>query len=292
MNRPMSDTLTLELMGEVTLDDLAIAMVEFKAVVQALTAELRGDADPPQWIIEDLHSGSALAVIRGRGSAPTVDAVVRAYEEVGEALETHRPVPHGPRVQTAARRLARLATGRIPAIRFETPNRDYFVAGVRPEPRPRLEVSPPPAEPPPALLALPTPSKPEPTPSERHQVAVVAPLHVVEAWGAVEGRLQTLTNRDGLRFTLFDTLHDRAVSCYLDPNFPQDEMREKWGRRARVEGWVKREAASGRPINVRRVCRIDILPELGTFDFRSVRGVLPFDPKRRAEDTIRGLRDA
>ena len=51
--------------------------------------------------------------------------------------------------------------------------------------------------------------------------------------GAITGRVQTLSNRAGLRFNLYDTLFDKAVACYLA--LGQEEfMREAWGQRDRV----------------------------------------------------------
>ena len=76
--------------------------------------------------------------------------------------------------------------------------------------------------------------------------------------GAVTGRVQTLTSRAGLRFNLYDAVHDKAVGCYLAPG-QEELMRETWGRRARVSGSVSREAVTGRPMVVRQVFDVDIL---------------------------------
>lgn len=56
----------------------------------------------------------------------------------------------------------------------------------------------------------------------------------ISAYSAIEGVVQTLTSRRGLRFTLFDSLHDQAVSCYLEDG-QEELMRGVWGRRAKAK---------------------------------------------------------
>ena len=110
------------------------------------------------------------------------------------------------------------------------------------------------------------------------------------AYGAVEGRIQTLSNRYSLRFTLFDAFHDRAVSCYLDEG--QDDIREAWGRRANVEGLVAREPDSGRPVSIRVISSIEILPD-DMPHYEEARGIVPVpDGAPSPEEIIRRLRDA
>ncbi len=112
------------------------------------------------------------------------------------------------------------------------------------------------------------------------------------AYGAFEGRVQTISNRGGLRFTLFDLLHDKAVSCYLAEG-QQDIMADVWGRMAVVEGWVTRDPRTGRPRSVRRVRTVtakgDGLPD----GWRQARGAVPVPiGALSAEAAIRRIRDA
>jgi hypothetical protein len=112
------------------------------------------------------------------------------------------------------------------------------------------------------------------------------------AYGAVEGRVQTLSNRGGLRFTLYDSLDDHAVSCYLVEGY-EEMMRDAWGRRAVVEGWVSRDSVTGRPQTVRRVQAVQVLPETKHGGYRDARGAVPVDSEElRPEVVIRRLRDA
>ena len=118
-----------------------------------------------------------------------------------------------------------------------------------------------------------------------------APLMLPPAYSAIEGRIQTLTNRYSLRFTLFDFLHDRAVACYLQEG-QEAIIREAWGRRAVVEGLVAREAETGRPASVRNISSIEVLPDTMPH-YAEARGIVPVpDGAPSPEDLIRRLRDA
>jgi hypothetical protein len=125
-------------------------------------------------------------------------------------------------------------------------------------------------------------------------VEVVAPTKSAtpypQTFGAVEGRIQTLSSRGGLRFTLYDTLHDKAVSCYLTEGF-EDQMRDAWGRRAVVEGRVTRHPETGRPLAIRGITAVEVLPEVARHAYRDLRGLSPRE-SLSAEDAIRRLRDA
>ena len=122
--------------------------------------------------------------------------------------------------------------------------------------------------------------------------AIPATETVRTALGAVEGRVQTLTERKSLRFTLYDGLHDRAVSCYVRED-QQEVMRDWWGKRAIVEGEVSRDIESGRPIAVRKITRVQVLSEVERGSYLSARGVAPMKPgSPLPEEVIRWLRDA
>lgn len=118
-----------------------------------------------------------------------------------------------------------------------------------------------------------------------------APSERRRAYGAVRGRIQTLSSRGQLRFTLYDTLRNRAVSCYLAQG-QHDLMRHAWDQVALVEGVVTRDA-DGRPLSIRRVTDIHVLAEAGPSDYLQARGALKVDAATPApEEVIRRLRDA
>jgi hypothetical protein len=117
-------------------------------------------------------------------------------------------------------------------------------------------------------------------------------METMPVYGAIEGRIQTLTNRGSLRFTLYDTHNDKAVSCYVAEG-QEDLLRDVWGRRALVEGRIRRDSQTGRPLTIRDVRRIVPLPEPEPYRFYEARGILPLMPgEEMPEERIRRLRDA
>lgn len=247
------DTITLALNGEVTMAHFASAMSDLRALVQALSEEL-GVAEQVEWLVYDLQVGSANTTLRGEADVlKQVERVVEAYTEVGEALQSRQRPPFSDRVVRAAYGITDILDDRVTSVRFETADKDVTIVE-------RLGVT-------------------------------VAPA-TVRSYGAIEGIVQTLTNRKGLRFNLYDTLHDRAVSCYVQEG-KEDLMREIWGKRASVEGEVSRESVSGRPVAVRGIMAIRMLPEMKKGSYLEARGVVPLKAgASMPEEIIRQLRDA
>lgn len=207
-----------------------------------------------KWVIEDLQSGSATVTLVAETGTPDQAAkVVADYESIGKALANHEPLPHNhnKRVQNAAAGIQELAHT-MEYVRFETPDGDYIVAGN----------------------------------------GAVAPRRSLKvSIGAITGRVQTLTNRGSLRFTLYDHIHDKAVACYLQPG--QEELiREVWGRRARVSGTVYRDGVLGLPAEVRQILKIEPLAEPTPGSYQQARGALAGLPgDEKPEAVIRRLRD-
>lgn len=255
----MGDSLTLVLDGTVTLDDFARAVTEFRGLVAALSEEVAPDSEI-QWVITGLEYSSALATAQGRGKRESVGGVVGAYERVGEALEQSRPVPFSDRAQRHARALSLLVSDRIPFVKFETEDVDSIVR----RPAPKLVAVG--ATPQPLVKKFPS------------------------ALGAVEGMVETVSSRGGLRFTLYDTLHDKAVSCYLKPGY-EEIMRNLWGKRAIVSGNINRDTETGRPLTVRQVTAATLIPERGPEDWRGARGALAGRMMLAPETIIRAARD-
>jgi len=257
----MSDTVTLELQGTVSLSDFSTAVARFDALIAALTAE--SDGGGIAWQIDALEYSSAITTARGvstNGTIPErIDRVVRAYLEVGQALESGGTIPFSPVVKQSADALVRMLNGgTIKAIRFETADDDAIVRQ-------------------PSTLTIP---------------AAPAPRPRSASYGAVTGRIQTLTSRNALRFAIYDHIHDRAVSCYLVEG-GQAIMREMWDRMATVEGWVSRDPESGRPLTVRRVSNVTPLPEREPDGYKRARGAMPRgNDEPLPEVLIRRLRDA
>ena len=207
-----------------------------------------------KWVIADLQSGSATITLIAETEAPDKAAkVVADYENIGKALSTHAPLPdtYSKRVQKAVAGLQTLAHT-MEYVRLETPQGDYIVPG-------------------------------------QNGVGPIPALRV--SIGAITGRVQTLTNRGGLRFKLYDHIHDKAVSCYLQPG-QEELMRTAWGRRARVSGTVSRDGVLGLPVAVRQILNVEVLPEPTPGSYQQARGTLASLPgDEKPEAVIRRLRD-
>ena len=248
-----NDTLTFALGGQIELDVFSDGIRRLRDLVHALTREL-GVAREVRWLLEDLQGGSAIATLRGESDDPAkVERVVQAYATVGAALERHEAITFGPRVIRAAVAVNSLVTGSVEYVRFETPLDDFTIR-------------------------------------QQGQTPTVSPI--VVSIGGVEGRVQTLNNRGTLRFNVYDTIHDRPVACYLQES-QEELMREAWGRRARVSGRVSRERETGRPVAVRGILDVEILPEVEPGSYRVACGAVPRKKSDALpEQVIRQLRDA
>ncbi len=208
------------------------------------------------WVVDDLQPGSASVTLLGEANDPfAVERIVDDYERIGAALASHIPMPaFDSKVMRTVNDIQIRAKG-MEYIRFETPVEDYTIY-------PNGNYI----------------SRPAPTPT----VAI----------GAITGRVQTLTNRSRLRFNLYDSIFDKAVACYLSPG-QEELMRTAWGRRARVSGRVYREASTGKPVTIRQIMNVEILPDVPPGSYRQARGAVPRPPGAPlAEDAIRRLRDA
>ncbi len=247
------DTVTLGLQGDVSLAKFADAVRGFANLIQALSAE--ESVPGARWEVTGLEAGSAVATATGiaEGAEEGIGRVVVAYLEVGRALMEGTTIPYASHVRDHAIGLTRLLGGGVDAITFETADDEATIVAA-----PTAEVP-----------AVPTESR--------------------QAYGTVTGRVQTLTNRSGLRFVLYDALHDKAVSCYIDEEM-EDEARDIWGKLATVEGWVSRDPVTDRPLRVRRIRRIVVEDEGDPRGYEGARGAVPRGEQDRAEIRIRRLR--
>ncbi len=251
-----NDSITLALDGEVQIKDFASAMDGFRKLIAALTRAV-GGRQSVEWIITNLDAGSATVTARGESrSLETVEHIAQGYLTVGRALRERERVPYSSRVSNPADKLINLLDGRISSIRFETVEADVIIR------------------------------------SEAASEYVSAPA-LVTAYGAIEGVVQALSMRRGLRFTLYDTIFDKAVSCYLKEG-RESIMRDAWGRRAIVEGTVARDSDTVRAVSVRQVSAVEIMRDPEPGSYRHARAISPRRPDDGLlpEDRIRRLRDA
>lgn len=247
------DTVTLALSGEVHLDDFSVAIACFHRMIKGLTDQLAQDA--VEWTVESLEVGSAIATVKGISADDAdVSKVVDGYESLAQALHRRDVVLQcSPPVSKAARELVGIINGRVSSIRFETDSFDVDVSSAD---------------------------------------GIVDVGSAEANYGAVRGRIQSISNRGRLRFTLYDDIDDHAISCYLVDESEQEKLREAWGRFAIVEGIVRRNPVTGRPSTVRQVTAVTILDEGTSFDYRDAIGCAPaLDDRVSPEAAIRRGRD-
>ena len=279
------NTVTLALDGDVTLEEFAEAIAGFNEVVAGLCEE---SGEQMEWVIDDLQYSSTIVTGRGVGEPANVQKVVSGFADVGRAVENNAPIRHTRKVRNGLRRIfSRRHYRHSRTVRFETADSESIIsiesvnlpADVLEEPETQEQQ---------IARVLLQPTEPAPisavgTASEIKRVAV--------SYGAVTGRIQTLTSRGGLRFTLFDLLHDKAVSCYLKEG-EEDKIRNLWGKLAVVEGYISRDPSSGRAFSVRQVDNITPLQEpSGPCDYQAARGVAPSLNGLSPEEAIRRIRD-
>lgn len=253
------NTVTLAIDGEVTLALFAGAVSDLSVLMEHLTTFVVHEADI-HWVLDHLDGGSAVVTARAEG-ADMVEArgVTEAYLDIGRALASGQSLDYPEQINSPARNLGALTSERIPVIRFENSEADVIIE----HNKKNYDLQA-------ASLDAPAPSP----------------------YGAVEGVVQTFVNRHGLRFTLYDSVFDQAVSCYLESG-QEDIMRNAWGRRAIVEGVVNRKADDGRPLSVRRISHVELVADYPPGSYRLARGILPRQPgDAMPEDAIRMVRDA
>lgn len=237
----MNDTLTLNLFGEnIPLKLFATAIRHFNTLVTELTAEVAGVADAIDWDISKLHAGSAIIQVRAQSDDfAAVERAVRGYDALSEALYRHDPVPFGRAIQQSAYALTRLLNGCITGIAFSIDN-----APVR------------------NITSCVTAEQ------------VEQQAQWLTSWGTICGEVGAIAKRPRLQFTLYDSLFDKAIACYLTRENEQI-ARSIWGKRVAVTGVVVRRADDGRPIRVRNITNVEVDDQpLG--DFRRARGAIPW----------------
>lgn len=252
-----NNTLTFEIGGEIELKDLEEGIRLFTRLVDALTPR-----DRVAWVVNDLQPGSARVTLEGRAADEAdVERVVRDYESIGKHM-SNGASDYDPALFTNDKRGALEAAKKIrifaasESIKYlwvQTESKDFTISPI---------YDPPPRS---------APSK----------------IDI----GVITGRVQTLSNRGGLRFNLYDDIHDTAVRCFLQSG-QEDIMREVWGRRARVIGAITRDD-DGKPKEIREIVDVKAIDEVQPGDYRQARGAIPWKPgDMLPEEVIRKMRDA
>ena len=243
--------MTFRLDGEVTIEKLVDAFTRFRAVLKALEDE---EGARVRWVLAGLDYGSATATARAE---PLDEAsVAKIPAMTGRFVDAAQRVARGELDGRPLLRLVRDLTDiadDVNRVILENSDDDVIFTGP-------VSVAP----------------------------AAAAP-QTTKSLGTVRGRVETLSHRKGLRFTLYDLAADRPVSCYLRADHEED-MRDAWGHIADVTGVVTRDTATGRALSVRRVTSVDVVREGDPSGFLRARGTAKGNEP--AETVIRRIRDA
>jgi hypothetical protein len=252
-----TNTITLALNGTVPLDLFAIAIAEFNGMVSGIADDIVGP-DKVEWEIARLESGSAIITARPLHAEPEeVEEIIDAYNILGQALSTHAPLPFSPDISKHAFALTGLLNGKITSISFSTPTQTFVVS----EPVEEIE---------------------EDTPGQPRQYS----------YGVVKGELASMSTRPRLKISIYDTLFDRAVSCYPNDDY-REMLRGAWGKRIAVTGLIRRNPNTGQPISIKEIISIEIETIPPTGSYKRARGLLPYEPGDPLPEIVIGsLRDA
>jgi hypothetical protein len=258
------DTITVALNGDaITLDIFAQAISKFQLLISGLTNEVAPNITV-KWVLVGLETSSAIATAQGcvedDEQVPAVERIVDAYLDVGHCLQEGTPFRYSPVLWNTAQDFVSILNGTVRSIRFENPDDDVEI-----------------------LRRVPSATAKTEELSRPRKTQVV--------WGAMRGRVQCLSNRGGLRFTLYDLVDDKAVSCYLPQGY-EGIMRDAWGKTAVVEGRIHRDPETGRATTIRDVKNVKVLSEGKPGEWREALRAAPgFLGAALPEEVIRRSRD-
>jgi len=229
--------LTLALEGEVTLDDFSKAMRRFGEIIKGLEDEV-APKSKIDWVIDSLKKSSAIASVKGN---PTSNKDIESVRRIRqEYIELGRKVVHGETltndtsVVQAVTELRKLINGRITSIRFETAEKRYVI--------------------------------------KKH--TIFAPTKTywdTETFGGARGNAQSISDRQGFHFTLYDYNDDHAIYCSY-PNGTREEMRNIWGKTVYVEGIVTRDTETDLVTSIHDISGIQIIRERKSQEWREALG--------------------
>lgn len=248
------NTLTFALEGDVSLEKFTQAMIHFRNLINELAREVAAGISI-EWLIEELGAGSALATIAGiADSQEPVLNVIDAYAKVGQSLQYREPIPFSRAVEREAKSLTQVVGNDVTELRLITAKSEAIIYGVF------------------------------------DQTGLgKATLRV--SFGSVKGKVQSLTSRGRLQFTLYDSIFDKAISCYLQLG-QEEKMRDIWGKMVIVSGYITRGSEDGQPKSIRDIHDIEVIFPKRVGSYRVAKGALPWQVgDESAETSIRRIRD-
>lgn len=121
---------------------------------------------------------------------------------------------------------------------------------------------------------------------------LASPSPSMETYGALRGKLQSVSSRSGLKVVLYDDLFDKAVRCSLTEE-QHETVRELWDKHVIVEGLIRRDSETGRPLSISNIWAIrEDVRGLASQAWANAYGVLSgVEPEVPVEESIRKVRN-
>lgn len=234
-----SKELTLALDGEVTLKDFSQAMLRFKELIYSLKDEV-APGSKINWVIDDLKKKCTIARIKGiavnNEDVVSIKQIRKAYIELGRKIVHGETLTNDYPVIQAVTGLRRLINGRITSIRFETDEKKYTI--------------------------------------KKHTIFTPTKVYWdTETFGGARGRVQSISDRQYLHFTLFDYNDDHPIACSSLETL-KEEMRNAWGKLAYIEGTVIRDKETDLISSIGNITKITLIKEREPQEWRKALGCM------------------
>ncbi|NPV77926.1 MAG: hypothetical protein HPY59_16315 [Anaerolineae bacterium] len=248
----MKDKVSLTLNGEIPVNLFAEAISGLSGLLHALTEEITA-GKTVEWQIIELSAGSATAVIQGiADTAEDVEKITTAYAFIGQQLQFGNTIPYSLKVIQSARKIASILDGKVSSIEFGVDGEIYHI-----------------------------------TQSGFQE----KPMTKAYSYGVITGKVENLIGYKTLKFTLYDNLFNRGVTCYVEEE-KRELLRNIWGKTVTVTGYIYRDIITGRPLEIHDIESIQIVPMREPGAYKKARGALSWKPgDETADQTIRRLRD-
>lgn len=215
------DCLTLDLKGSLPLEKFEKAIAAFFDLIKEVTKEALQEKQKIRWTVT-VRSGSAI-----------VNAVPHFEPDVAaEARQILRAVPDGVRaIESGAEEMPRFfnreAVKAVKRLGTLQTLRADDVTGVR-------------------IRSLSTKANITPK-SVTGADGLIGGQH--QSYGSIEGKMQTITDRDGFKFVVYDSLYDHRVDCFIEEELLEQAI-EDFRKRVRVSGMVQYNRL-GDPVSIK-----------------------------------------
>lgn len=239
---------------DVPIEHFSEAISGWVEQLYALRDELAPNANV-EWVIKELAVGSARCAIlpemEDGTSEDDIEQIISGYKDEWESYKNGLPSRHSYEVQASTRKITSILNGRIPAIKTGLEGEEITISS-----------------------------------DEQRSAFKISKGYT--SFGAVTGKIQTISMRSSHHFLLYDIEDDRKITCYLRQG-SEDIMREMWGKTAIVEGDLYRDSKTGRVITVRDITVVQVFQALG--NWRDAIGIAPpMAGSMSAEEAIRRTR--